>query len=64
MRRYKVLIVEDHPFQHEYLLHLFSELDGFKVETVWDGATALQRLQSGAYDLVIDMRKLKNLRTP
>lgn len=53
MRPYRVLIVEDHPFQHEYLLYLFSELDGFKVETVWDGATALQRLQSGAYDLVI-----------
>lgn len=53
MRRYKVLIVEDHPFQHEYLLHLFSELDGFDVSTVWDGATALRRLQVSAYDLVI-----------
>jgi len=53
LRPYKVLIVEDHPFQHEYLLHLFSDLDGFNVETVWDGATALQRLHACAYDLVL-----------
>ncbi|WP_349973416.1 EAL domain-containing response regulator [Pseudomonas caspiana] len=53
MKSYRVLIVEDHPFQHEYLLHLFSDLGGFQVDAVWDGPTALTRLSSSHYDLVV-----------
>ena len=53
MKPYRVLIVEDHPFQHEFLRNLFSTLGGFNVEAVWDGATALQRLNTYTYDLVV-----------
>ncbi|WP_122762580.1 response regulator, partial [Pseudomonas viridiflava] len=53
MKPYRVLIVEDHPFQHEFLRNLFSTLGGFSVEAVWDGATALQRLNTHSYDMVV-----------
>lgn len=53
MKPYRVLIVEDHPFQHEFLRTLFSTLGGFQTEAVWDGATALQRLNAQPYDLVV-----------
>jgi EAL domain-containing protein (putative c-di-GMP-specific phosphodiesterase class I)/ActR/RegA family two-component response regulator len=53
LKPYRVLIVEDHPFQHEYLLKVFSELDGFDVQGVWDGATAMQHLRASAYDLLV-----------
>jgi len=53
LKPYRLLIVEDHPFQHEFLRNLFSNLGGFNVEAVWDGATALQRLNTHKYDLVV-----------
>ncbi len=53
MKPYRVLIVEDHPFQHEFLRNLFGTLGGFQAEAVWDGATALQRLNAQPYDLVV-----------
>lgn len=53
MTVYRVLIVEDHPFQHEYLVNLFSEVGGFEVEAVWDGPTALQCLATEHYDLLL-----------
>jgi EAL domain-containing protein (putative c-di-GMP-specific phosphodiesterase class I)/CheY-like chemotaxis protein len=53
LKPYRVLIVEDHPFQHEYLLHLFSDLGGFHVDAVWDGPAALKRLSTSHYDLVV-----------
>ncbi|SED82838.1 EAL domain-containing response regulator [Pseudomonas coleopterorum] len=53
MSPYRVLIVEDHPFQHEYLVHVFNEAGGFNVDTVWDGQTALQSLAGGHYDLLL-----------
>lgn len=50
---YRVLIVEDHPFQHQYLETAFQAAGGFKVELVWDGPTALQRLSRNDYDLLL-----------
>ena len=53
MNVYRVLIVEDHPFQHQYLTTVFQAAGGFEVELAWDGATALQRLASSRYDLLL-----------
>ena len=53
MSAYRVLIVEDHPFQHEYLINLFQAIGGFDVDVVWDGAAALQRLARQRYDLLL-----------
>lgn len=32
MKTFNILIVEDHPFQHMYLQHLFSELGSFNLK--------------------------------
>jgi len=53
VKPYRGLVVEDHPFQHEYLLNVFSEVGGFAVDTVWDGAGALQCLARNDYDLLL-----------
>ncbi|MBK5395576.1 EAL domain-containing response regulator [Pseudomonas sp. TH39(2020)] len=53
MSAYRVLIVEDHPFQHEYLINVFQAIGGFDVDVVWDGVTALQRLARQRYDLLL-----------
>lgn len=53
MSAYRILIVEDHPFQHEYLINVFQANGGFEVDVVWDGATALQRLARQRYDLLL-----------
>ena len=53
MSAYRVLIVEDHPFQHEYLINVFQATGGFDVDVVWDGASALQRLARQRYDLLL-----------
>lgn len=53
MKPYRVLIVEDHPFQHEYLLNVFSEVGGFTVDTVWDGDAAMECLARHDYDLLL-----------
>lgn len=53
MKSYRVLVVEDHPFQHEYLLNVFSEVGGFKVDTVWSGDEALECLTRREYDLLL-----------
>ena len=53
MKPYRVLVVEDHPFQHEYLLNVFSEVGGFTVDTVWDGDEALECLTRHDYDLLL-----------
>ncbi|MBD8482747.1 EAL domain-containing response regulator [Pseudomonas coleopterorum] len=53
MNVYRVLIVEDHPFQHQYLTTVFQAAGGFEVELVWDGASALQRLSRKHYDLLL-----------
>ena len=53
MKPYRVLVVEDHPFQHEYLLNVFNEVGGFTVDTVWDGDGALECLARNDYDLLL-----------
>ena len=53
MKLYRVLVVEDHPFQHEYLMNVFSEVGGFEVDTVWDGDEALESLMRHDYDLLL-----------
>ena len=53
MKVYNVMIVEDHPFQQEYLYHAFSEVGGLSVNTAWGGAEALRFLQQKDYDLVV-----------
>lgn len=50
---YSVLIVEDHPFQHEYLLNLFRDLGNIRVEAARDGNEAFEWLQKQPFDLVL-----------
>ena len=53
MKPYRVLVVEDHPFQHEFLLNVFNEVGGFEVDTVWDGDEAMECLTRHDYDLLL-----------
>lgn len=53
MKPCSILIVEDHPFQHLYLQHLFSELGDFHLESARDGKEALGRLKRRDFDLVL-----------
>lgn len=50
---YSVLIVEDHPFQYEYLLNLFRDLGNIRVEAARDGNEAFEWLQKQPFDLVL-----------
>ena len=50
---YSVLIVEDHPFQHQYLLNLFHDLGNIRVEAARDGKEAFDWLQKQSFDLVL-----------
>ena len=50
---YSVLIVEDHPFQHQYLLNLFHDLGNIHVEAARDGKEAFDWLQKQHFDLVL-----------
>ncbi|MFJ2364017.1 EAL domain-containing protein [Pseudomonas sp. NPDC087697] len=50
---YRVLIVEDHPFQHEYLLNLFNEQADVCVESAKDGSEALECVKKQRFDLVL-----------
>ncbi len=53
MKTFNILIVEDHPFQHMYLQHLFSELGRFNFEAAQDGQEALEHLHQREFDLVL-----------
>jgi CheY-like chemotaxis protein len=53
VKPYRVLVVEDHPFQHEYLQNVFHEVGGFKVDTARDGDGALECLARHEYDLLL-----------
>jgi EAL domain-containing protein (putative c-di-GMP-specific phosphodiesterase class I)/AmiR/NasT family two-component response regulator len=53
LKRFNILIVEDHPFQHMYLQHLFNELGSFHLEAARDGQEALERLRLRDFDLVL-----------
>ncbi|TYO70674.1 EAL domain-containing protein [Pseudomonas sp. CK-NBRI-02] len=53
MKKFNILIVEDHPFQHMYIQHLFSELGSFNLETARDGKEALECMRKVNFDLVL-----------
>jgi len=53
MKPCNILIVEDHPFQHMYLQHLFSELGHYHLEGARDGEEALECLKRRNFDLVL-----------
>lgn len=53
MKPCSILIVEDQPFQHQYLHHLFSELGDFHLESARDGEQALTLLNKQPFDLVL-----------
>lgn len=53
MTVYRVLIVEDHPFQCRSLAALFESVGHFEVDIAWDGASALQRLAASSFDLLL-----------
>ncbi|MGE7957582.1 EAL domain-containing response regulator, partial [Pseudomonas sp. NPDC089530] len=53
MKPCSILIVEDHPFQHMYLQHLFGELGPYYLEGARDGEEALERLKWRKFDLVL-----------
>lgn len=53
MRRQRILIVEDQPFQREYLLNLFREQGVEHLRAAEDGAEALRWLEQERFDLVV-----------
>jgi len=53
VRRQRILIVEDQPFQREYLLNLFREQGVEQLRAAEDGAEALRWLEQERFDLVL-----------
>ncbi|MCP8464674.1 EAL domain-containing response regulator [Pseudomonas sp. ZM23] len=53
MRPQRILIVEDQPFQREYLLNLFRELGAQELRAAEDGSDALRCLEQERFDLVV-----------
>ncbi|WP_426935704.1 EAL domain-containing response regulator [Pseudomonas fulva] len=53
MMIHRVLIVEDHPFQHQYLAQLFRSVGGFDVELQADANLAIEQLRNQAFHLVV-----------
>jgi len=52
MQKYSILLVEDEEHLHE-ALKLNLEMDGYIVDSAFDGAEALKQIQSAHYDLII-----------
>ncbi|WP_318782795.1 EAL domain-containing response regulator [Pseudomonas sp. Marseille-P9655] len=50
---YRVLIVEDHPFQLQHLAQLFRSVGGFDVELQGNASMAIESLRNQAYHLVV-----------
>lgn len=50
---HSILIIEDHPFQHEYLLNLFKEMREVKLMAARDGVEALKLLKQHDFDLIL-----------
>lgn len=53
MQSYRVLVVDDQPFQREYLMNLFRERGVEHLAGASDGAAALRCLQQEEFDLVL-----------
>lgn len=52
MQKYSILLVEDEEHLHE-ALKLNLEMEGYEVDSAFDGQEALKQIQSAHYDLVI-----------
>jgi two-component system alkaline phosphatase synthesis response regulator PhoP len=52
MQKYSILLVEDEEHLHE-ALKLNLEMEGYEVDSAYDGQEALKQIQSAHYDLVI-----------
>ena len=52
MQKHSILLVEDEEHLHE-ALKLNLEMDGYMVDSAYDGAEALKQVQSAHYDLII-----------
>ena len=52
MQKYSILLVEDEEHLHE-ALKLNLEMEGYEVDSAYDGQVALKQIQSAHYDLVI-----------
>lgn len=50
---FSILVVEDHPFQHQYLLDLLSDIDGVCSHSAFNGEEALALLKNCYFDLVL-----------
>ncbi|NUU38419.1 EAL domain-containing protein [Pseudomonas sp. C2B4] len=50
---YNILVVEDHLFQHQYLLELFDSLGGVSIQSAYNGHEALELLKDQHFDLVL-----------
>ncbi|MGJ7515676.1 EAL domain-containing response regulator [Pseudomonas baetica] len=50
---YNILVVEDHLFQHKYLLDLFDSLGDVSVSSAFNGHEALALLKEQRFDLVL-----------
>ncbi|MGE8064228.1 EAL domain-containing response regulator [Pseudomonas sp. NPDC089569] len=50
---YRILVVEDHPFQHGYLLGLLNDLSGLSVTSAFNGEEALAAIKAEHFDLVL-----------
>jgi len=52
MQKYSILLVEDEEHLHE-ALKLNLEMEGYEVDSAYDGGEALKLIQSAHYDLII-----------
>ena len=52
MQKHSILLVEDEEHLHE-ALKLNLEMEGYEVDSAYDGAEALKQIQSAHYDLII-----------
>jgi two-component system alkaline phosphatase synthesis response regulator PhoP len=52
MQKHSILLVEDEEHLHE-ALKLNLEMDGYEVDSAYDGQEALKQIQSAHYDLII-----------
>jgi len=52
MQKHSILLVEDEEHLHE-ALKLNLEMDGYQVDSAFDGGEALKKIQSAHYDLLI-----------
>lgn len=50
---FNILVVEDHLFQHQYLLELFGTLGGASIQSAYSGDEALALLKSQHFDLIL-----------